>query len=267
MRSSLIGGGSSEPASLKLIDIASYLGMTTGLILCLDAGDAASYGGSGHTWTDVSGSGNDFLKTATQVTFTGTAGALGSGCYFSNIDETHYIYNFTSSAFDGFHKSGGKCTIMEIVRHQQVTPDQPYWYNGIDGDARGDDGVHLWVDGSDQVNLVYDANNSLNNAITYDPGTTAMSDNTDHMIGVGVDDAALTVKVFRDSSIYSTTKTASTNTRTPNSGVLIGTDSELQKGFDLTTRVYGIMVWNRLLGDAEWTSLYEQVKRRFTSLP
>jgi hypothetical protein len=34
--------------------------ITDGLVLCLDAGDKKSYSGSGSTWTDRSGNGNDF---------------------------------------------------------------------------------------------------------------------------------------------------------------------------------------------------------------
>lgn len=270
MQSVVLGGGASAPATLKMIDILRYLGLDTNLLLCLDAGDAASYSGTGHTWADVSGSGNDFLKTATGVTFTGTAGSLGSGCYFSNIDTAgagHYIYNFTSSAFDNFHKSGGKCTIALIIRHQVATGVQSLWYNGIDSDARGDNGVHLYADGADEVEVVYDASNANNSAISYNPATSAMSDNTDHMIGCGVDDAALLVKAFLDSNAFSTTKTASTNTGTPNSGVLIGVDSEISSPVETTTRFYGVMCWDRLLSDAEWSALYAQMKLRFTALP
>ena len=34
--------------------------VTDGLVVCLDAGDKNSYPGSGATWSDVSGNGNDF---------------------------------------------------------------------------------------------------------------------------------------------------------------------------------------------------------------
>jgi len=33
--------------------------VTDGLVLCLDAGNAKSYPGSGTTWTDLSGNGNN----------------------------------------------------------------------------------------------------------------------------------------------------------------------------------------------------------------
>ena len=37
--------------------------VTDGLVLCLDAGDGKSYGGSGTTWTDRSGEGNNGTLT------------------------------------------------------------------------------------------------------------------------------------------------------------------------------------------------------------
>jgi hypothetical protein len=37
--------------------------VTDGLVLCLDAGDGKSYSGSGTTWTDRSGNGNNGTLT------------------------------------------------------------------------------------------------------------------------------------------------------------------------------------------------------------
>lgn len=65
------------------------LGLTTGLQLCLDAGDSVSYSGSGQTWSDRSGNGYDFLRgttsssQASDPTFNGTAGQLSKNEYWS----------------------------------------------------------------------------------------------------------------------------------------------------------------------------------------
>jgi len=64
------------------------LGLTTGLQLCLDAGDSVSYT-SGQSWLDRSGNGYDFFRgttaasQSTDPTFNGTAGQLSGNEYWS----------------------------------------------------------------------------------------------------------------------------------------------------------------------------------------
>ena len=41
--------------------------VTDGLVLCLDAGNPKSYPGSGTTWTDLSGNGNDITASGVPV--------------------------------------------------------------------------------------------------------------------------------------------------------------------------------------------------------
>lgn len=63
--------------------------VTENLGLHLDAGDSASYGGSGQTWSDLTANGFDFFvgetvgAEANDPTFNGVAGAKSSAEYFS----------------------------------------------------------------------------------------------------------------------------------------------------------------------------------------
>jgi len=83
VQSGRFGGGNS------LLGILTTLGLLTNLKLCLDAGDLASYPGSGQTWADTSGSGNDFFlgllsgADAADPTFNGVAGDLLQTTYWS----------------------------------------------------------------------------------------------------------------------------------------------------------------------------------------
>lgn len=58
------------------------LNLSSGLKLCLDAGDAASYPGTGQSWLDVSGQANNFFLGANNTvttddpSFSGTPGGL-----------------------------------------------------------------------------------------------------------------------------------------------------------------------------------------------
>jgi len=63
--------------------------VTNGLVLCLDAGDVQSYSGSGTTWTDRSGNGNDVTLYNSPTFTTDNKGSL-------NFDEAN-DYGKTSS--------------------------------------------------------------------------------------------------------------------------------------------------------------------------
>lgn len=62
--------------------------VTDGLALCLDAGDALSYPGSGATWTDLSGNGND--------------GTLTNGPTYSNVNGGSIVFDRTDDYISSF---------------------------------------------------------------------------------------------------------------------------------------------------------------------
>lgn len=55
----VFGGNFQISNSTGVINVSSYAGVVSGLVLSLDAGLASSYPGSGSTWTDVSGNSNN----------------------------------------------------------------------------------------------------------------------------------------------------------------------------------------------------------------
>jgi len=71
----------------------SPLIVTDGLVLLLDAGNAKSYPGSGTTWTDLSGQGNN----GTLVNGVGYVGTNGGSLSFDGVDDRITVPNF-----DGF---------------------------------------------------------------------------------------------------------------------------------------------------------------------
>jgi hypothetical protein len=76
------------PSKRSLLESIQGVGLTDGLKLCLDAGDADSFT-SGQTWFDRSGGGYDFLRgstsaaQATDPTFNGTVGQLSANEFWS----------------------------------------------------------------------------------------------------------------------------------------------------------------------------------------
>jgi len=80
--------------------------VTDGLVLCLDAGDGKSYGGSGSTWTDRSGNGN--------------SGALTNGVTFSSDNGGCIVYD-------------GAGDVVTVTRNSSLSPTdeitQEAWFN------------------------------------------------------------------------------------------------------------------------------------------
>ena len=94
---SSIGGGSAKGFGFG----ASSLSVVrTNLILHLDAGDPASYSGSGTVWNDISGSGNHFNIVASAynssgpkyMNFNGSYGCANNGTDISLSDSTGVTY-------------------------------------------------------------------------------------------------------------------------------------------------------------------------------
>lgn len=118
----LAGGGGSEAGSLKgIIDAA---GLSAGLVVCLDAGSALSYPGSGQTWSDLSGSGNDFVLGATSAgseasdpTFSGTPGGLSSSEYFplDGGDWATLAAGANPAAIEAIHKDGALWAYLALI--------------------------------------------------------------------------------------------------------------------------------------------------------
>ena len=68
--------------------------VTDGLVLCLDAGNAKSYSGSGTTWTDLIGNGNN----GTLVNGVGYSGSNGGSLSFDGVDD--YVDLTSTIQFD-----------------------------------------------------------------------------------------------------------------------------------------------------------------------
>jgi hypothetical protein len=65
--------------------------VTDGLVLCLDAADQNSYSGSGNTWTDLSGNGNN--------------GTLTNGTTFSNANNGVFSFDGVNDSIQGPNSS------------------------------------------------------------------------------------------------------------------------------------------------------------------
>ena len=97
-------------------------GLSSSLVLCLDAGDEKSYPGSGQSFLDTSGNGSDFFlgadgsATATDPTFNGLRGRRSSAEYFSFDGGDYFTYDAANTAFmNSIHKNNATFTFLTWV--------------------------------------------------------------------------------------------------------------------------------------------------------
>jgi hypothetical protein len=154
-----------------MIDVIKHLGLTSGLKLCLDAGDANSYSGSGQVWSDLSGGGYHFNRGADSSagsddpTFNGVAGRQSASEYWSfdggdefrlaqsnpswieNLHKNNAIWSF---ALWIYYVGGGANTVSPLF---------------LTGDSGADVGFSLAIDHDNDLSFV----NVLNAVNTTEP--------------------------------------------------------------------------------------------------
>ena len=139
---------------------------TDGLVLCLDAGNIKSYPGSGTTWTDLSGQGND----GTLVNGVGYSGGNLGSLSFDGVNDyvsTNYTATFQDFTLCGFVKAND--------------PNGKTWEDIIDSyDIDSSDWCRLaFKDGKPSLEI--DAN-SVRSSVT--SSTIATADQWYHIVGV-----------------------------------------------------------------------------------
>lgn len=112
------GGGANDQSLLGIITAA---GLTSGLQICLDLGDAASYPGSGTTVSDRSGNGNHFSFGAAGAAPTwsgGTAGGLSAAEYlsFDGGDVLNIAAGSNPASVETLHKNNAAWAYIAGIR-------------------------------------------------------------------------------------------------------------------------------------------------------
>jgi len=91
--------------------------VTDGLVLCLDAGDVKSYPGTGTTWTDRSGNGNNTTISSAEYN--------GGGGYFQSVGDAPDSLIFSTpdstTISDTFSVTSGGWVIEEFIRIDDTT--------------------------------------------------------------------------------------------------------------------------------------------------
>lgn len=253
----------SGDAAPSFLSIITRLGQASSLVVCLDAGDAASYaGGSGQTWADRSGSGNSYLRgadntsSATDPTYNGTANALTASEYFS-LDGGDYFTESSNQTFaDNWRQNGAAFTILILYYPASIGSNYTFFVNGTGGtpflfrptSTNSSIGCLFKVGGVEATTAL--TNTAWNYCLV------------SYLHGGGATDSFFSVN-----NTVTTFDTSAMSTGTPSGTYNIGANNgsaNLPNG----SRISMFAIWNRNISQAESSALYTAIKaRRHPTLP
>lgn len=264
MHQALLGGSRKG----TMIEVLNALGLQSGLQLCLDAGDAASYDGSSQTWTDRSGNGYSFYRgsgsgaDAADPTFNGTSGNQTASEYFSFDGADLFTLNQANPSWvNNAHKNSAQLTIAAWVWINTTNN-----YNGIIGDVGTSGGG--W-------NIAVNPNSTFGFASVRDDGNASMTLTSSAVITedawqfllVSFDEQAGTGFLRLNGTNENKTATmVSPSSNNSDTELRIGCGGLPSAGFDEIEsggRVATVAAWSRVFTSDEATSLFEATRTKF----
>jgi hypothetical protein len=259
----LASAGGSDP---RLMSIIQNLGLAANLKLCLDAGDSASYPGSGQTWADRSGQAVDFYRglgsgsESTDPTFNGVAGRLSSSEYwsFDGVDDRFRIASGANPAWlETFHKDGATFTSMFAFLPTTANTEKLFWDSGADQigialrQAAGS--IQTRVDNSSPA-LLHTSSGTLNNG-AWNIFGVSISENAG--ASGGIDFINGSSATFNPA--YSSPSSSSSTTAI----VMGGQSGPGAHPIAATSRLGWAAVWDIALTAAQMQVIFEQTRGRF----
>ena len=211
---------------------------TSGLVLYLDAGNPASYPGSGNSWSDLSGNGGNLTLTGSpgystaglgSITFNGTSqhASAAGGLSGTNLSVSCWMYPSTAGSF--------RTAITNQVFDSVST--------GYTIQQRNDGtfyaGLGTWGVSGDVVSSIpYTTNMWINITITYNGST---------------------VRAYRNGSLFGSVA----STRTVSAGtVMVGKGPAGASEF-FSGNISNVMVHNKALSDAEIFQNFSALRGRY----
>ena len=164
-----------------LMQAITAAGLTTNLQVCLDAGDPASYPGSGTKWLDVSGNGYDFFLGTDGTTSAPTFVGVGRQSYWSFNGSTFFRYDTTNETWmQNLHKNNA---IYSCVAFSYTIAG----FNIIYGDMQDNQaniGADFYSGTRPAIGVVRGGGNAL--AVS---GDTSLTSGAWHMLGCSLNEA------------------------------------------------------------------------------
>ena len=229
--------------------------VTNGLVLCLDAADVQSYGGSGTTWTDRSGNGSNGTLTNGPTFDSANGGGLA-------FDETNDYINFGNATNTNF---GSDNFTIECVAYidPNVSNDT---YKGLvikKGAGAANAGYGLYYNTSKEKFLWSTANGSSNSEVFSTNTWSSIENNYAHIVMVR-DSAATNNGHFYINGVYeSLASTASIKDVDNTYNLVVGASSTLYSQYYLKGKVSQVKLYNKALTASEVLQNYNATRGRF----
>ena len=227
----------------------------SGLQLTLDASNSKSYGGSGTTWSDVSGNGRDFTFTASP-TFNSDVGHPAASSF-----DTIRANGPNADTFD-IHATTGY-TIVLVALQDALNNESAFKFPMGDGagtDARGIFAHCSWGNGV----VYFDTAGSTSTASgggrvnTSGDGNFGTADITHYAFTKSIDGATQTI--YKDGVNVAQGTNRGPGVILSSHPVTFGGDEQYQDGWD--AKMYYILVYNRELTATEVKQIYESMRGR-----
>ena len=215
--------------------------VTSGLVLCLDAGNRKSYPGTGTAWTDLSGNGNN--------------GTLNNGVGYNSA-------NGGSLVFDG---SNDFVEVTGSITTSTCTFVAWIYMNGGQGYY---DGI-IFSRSTNTVGMHFSGSNNIANRVAYTWNTQATVDwnsglsipnITWCMIAVSISPNSATAYLCQSSGITTSTNNT-THTASTLDAIMIGRDTFSTRY--MTGNIGIAQIYNRALTAAEVAQNYNALKGRY----
>ena len=224
-----------------------------GLVLNLDAGNTASYSGSGTTWNDISGNGRNFTWINTP-SFT----SIGSSSYFSTSGNRSI--GPASNSF-GINNTSGY-TIFVVCKQNSLVESSAFKFYGSVSFTRGITAHLTWND----------------NTVYFDQGGCCSSSQRTEIASGGANTWNIWVfrrlsnsserSIIKNGTTLATNTAAAANIDLNSTGVDLGSSDEYGGNSSAwNAQLNSFIVYNRGLSDGEITQNYNVLAGRFGLSP
>lgn len=254
-----------RPTSKSYYQLLSDLGLTSGLKVCLDAGSSSSYS-TGQTWSDLSGNSTNFYRgdtsssEATDPTFTGTAGNLATGTYWSFDGGDHFTLTASNPTWiNNLHKDNAKFTMIALFYSGDVTTQQYVFCTHGNQATNVGTGFRIIAAGSALSVNVYNGSGS---AAMGQATAAALSNNTWYVLGLTIDEAAGTgiLQINSAFETFTSTYTSPSTSAASFTAALAGNARNTNNDAPNGSRMGAFMAWEGVaLTQTQMLSVYNAV--------
>lgn len=252
-------------ANQSLIQIIQGLSLTSGLQVCLDAGDAQSYT-SGQPWLDRSGNGYDFNRGATSgsssddPTFNGTAGGLSSNEYWSLDGGDDFTYDSANETWmEALHKNNAIFTCIAAVYPGSNSNSQGIFGTTGNTNSRG---VRFQLDATGFLRF---RNINISSTVIDETSTLSYAASAWQIVGLSLDESNASSGLFFNNGstdAFDPTYTSPSSSAAQNTmqiGAYGNDNGQMQSG----SRIACFAMWNVALTSTQIGNIYTALRTRF----